>query len=204
MNKAEFISAVRGNTGIYDTDTQSDSAIMDFIYTAETEISLTLRVGDMVQVDEAVIGTQFRVPGPPDFIAADLVYDQDAAATIKFKPRDEFYTLTGTNRSGWFTKSGNFLVFAPDTEGHTVELHYFGDVPHLADADANVGTWLTGRHNSILLHNTLALLYANSENPDKASSERALAENQILAANNRYKESIGWGVRVTRKMRGFG
>ena len=165
---------------------------------APPTISIALAV---VLVNSSMLA---RVPGPADFLAVDLLRDTTANTVLRFKSRDDFYGLSATARSGYFTKTGNFLVLPDDTVDHDLELHYFGDVPHMQDADPNVSTWLSKRYNSILLHQTLALIHTASENDAKAAVERDLANSQITAANDQYKTSIGWGVKYSKKMKGFG
>ncbi len=200
MDAASFLLHIRSFTNISDTTAQSDAQILRWVYMAETNINGKLRVGDMVQIDEATIATEFRVPAPTDFIAADFFYDQTDAQPLLFKPRDEFYRFTDDEKSGWFTKSGDFLIFAPDTEGHVIELHYFGDCPHL-DTDA---TFLSARYNSLLTAATMAVAAIAMKDFDEATRWELSKDNQINELNIRYQLSLAGGNRLTRRMRGFG
>lgn len=200
MDKTDFLTHIRSFTNIQDVDVQSDDTIMGWVYMAESAVSETLRIADMVQIDTATIGVQNRVPGPSDFIAADFIYNNTAETPVNWRPRTDFYLLTSAQRSNLFTQTGNYLTFGGDVEGDEIELHYFGDVPHLTD-DA---TWLSTRFNALLTGATLAVASMAMEEPDKAISWQASVSSQIGALNDRYKASLASGSKLSRTIRGFG
>jgi hypothetical protein len=173
---------------------------MGWVYMAETIVSETLRIGDMVQIDTATIGAQSRVPGPTDFIAADFIYNNTAESPVVWKPRTDFYLLTSSQRTNLCTTTGNFLTFGGDVTGDEIELHYFGDVPHLNDA----ATWLSTRFNGLLTGATLAVAAMAMEDEAKAVTWQASVADQIRVLNDRYKTSIGSGSKLSRTIRGFG
>lgn len=200
MDATSFLLHLRSFTNISDTAAQSDAQLLRWVYMAETNINGKLRVGDMVQIDTATIGTEFRVPAPTDFIAVDFLFDQTDEIPLQFKPRDEFYRLTDDEKSTWFTKSGDFLIFAPDTEDHVIEMHYFGDCPHLA----TTATFLSARYNSLLTAATMAVAAIAMKDFDEATRWELSKDNQITELNVRYQTSLAGGNRLTRRMRGFG
>lgn len=200
MNAEDFITHIRSFTNIKDVTTQPDDTILGWTNMAETVISETLRIGDMVQIDTATISTQSRVPGPTDFIAADFIYNNTKEKPVLWRPRADYYLLDESRRSNLFTTTGNFLTFGGDVEGDEIELHYFGDVPTLTDAE----TWLSLRFVGLLTAATLAVAGMAMEEPDKAAGWLVNSNNQISVLNDRYQRSIGSGSKLTRSIRGFG
>lgn len=200
MDKAAFITHIRSFTNIQDVAVQSDDTIMGWVFMAESAVSETLRIADMVQIDTATIGSQSRVPGPADYIAADFVYNNTAEKPVLWRPRTDFYILTAAQRANLFTQTGNFLTFGGDVDGDEIELHYFGDVPHLTSA----ATWLSSRFNALLTGATLAVAAMAMEEPDKAVSWQASVSSQIGTLNDRYKASLAAGSKLSRTLKGFG
>lgn len=170
---------------------------------AESAISMKLRIGDMVQIDVAELTQGNRFLAPADFISADFVRNLTDSTALLWKPREEFYNTT--DATGFYTTTGNFLTFGGDVAGKRMELHYFGDCPHLtAESGA---TWLSDRFNALLTAQTLAVACMAMEEPDKAIAWASSAENVVKTLNDRYTLSIGSGSRLNRtrtRARSFG
>lgn len=204
MNKTDFLAHIRGFTNFTDPTVQTDDKISGWVFMAETVISETLRVADMVQIDTASVITN-RVKMPDDFISPDLIRDLDAddGGVLQFTPRNKYYA--DGEPEGQFTQSGLYLIVGGTITAQApknLELHYFGDCPHLT----TIETWLSGRFNGLLTTATLAVAFAAMEQDEQALEYQASATSQISSLNERYFLSVtgGWGTPMTKKVRGFG
>jgi hypothetical protein len=201
MNLTAFLLHLRSFTNFTDPTVQTDDQLKGWLFMAEANISGVLRIADMVQIDTATI-TQHRVAAPADFIAGDFIHSlDDDTLSFDFVPREQFYR--DGQPSGQYCQSGNFLMFGGtigDSDPAQIELHYFGDVPHLTTS----ATWLSGRYNGLLTAATLAVAFAAMEQLDTAMTWQSEASGQVTGLNDRYKASVASASRLKRKIRGFG
>lgn len=188
----------------YGEDEYDNTLVTSFIRDAETTVSATLRVADMLQIDTAVIAAD-RVLLPSDWREADLIRVVDGDI-LKFRPRAEFYNNPDDDDNynvGYYTISGKYLIVnSTGLDGATVELHYFQDIPALTDP----ANWFITRYPVIFRFAAMA----SAENYAREFETAAQWTNQVTAlitqANDEYKASKtpqGQAVKPKRT-KGFG
>ena len=125
----------------------SDTLVTSFVRMAEQKFNAELRVDRMIQFDEALIAARCA-PLPDDWLQMDLVKIENANGAdgflpIRYKARDEFFNLTDTWAYGYYTIEGRqiFIGGPPDTsEGQTLKIVYFGEVPVFSDTQDKAGS----------------------------------------------------------------
>ena len=197
---SQFITIIRGYTGFQDPDVQSDELITSWVRMMEERASSDLRISHQVQIDTATIYEQ-RVQLPLDWRSNDFVRIVDGAP-LSFKPRKEFYDLTGG--TGYFTVSGRFLIIGgtPDAvDGKEIEMTYFGDVPQLTDEVGNV-SWLVEKCLTVAVAGTMS--FAADAMVDNSINWEDRFNTRVGKLNSEYLESISKGSGISRRVGSFG
>lgn len=161
----------------------SDAVVTSFVRTAETTLSQTLRVKEMIVIADAIT-TQGRIALPVDWVEAELVRFS-GGKPLEFKTNNDFYGADNKGRN-WYTILGNVIEFgAPidEVEGLSVEMAYYQFIPTMTDA----GTWLWSKYYNIFLQsaNAAGALYAQEY--DRATQIEGLASGWVQTANDTYK-----------------
>lgn len=188
----------------YGEDEYDDTLVTSFIRDAETTLSLTLRVANMVQIDTAILNEN-RVLLPSDWLEADLIRVVDGKV-LKFRAREAFYTPVEDDENynaGYYTISGNYLITGPGvTDGATLELHYFQDIPQLTDP----ASWLLLRYPTLFRIAAMASAESYARDFEAAGVWTQQATALVTQLNDNYKESKtpqGQAIKPKRS-KGFG
>jgi len=192
VNRSELRNSIRAWA---DREDWSDSLVDSWVEMARQNLSTRLRVADMVQIDQATIN-QNRVKLPDDWQYSDFVRVIDGPV-LEYRDRQSFYKETH-ERPNYFTTSGLFMQLGgvyPDT-GREVELHYFGDIPAVPEAESN---WLTERFLEIILMRTLLFASVFGFEDERAVGFETLVQSRIEEANNAYLMSKTSGSVLVRK-----
>lgn len=195
-----LIGQVRYFSKMTDPDVVSDDTITGFARLGEERISDELRIADMLQIDTALFPpSTTRVKLPTDFRDMDFIRwsDVDGGKPINWLNRDDFYVQD--EPQGFYTTSGLFLMVGGSPGNHTVEMHYFGDVP-VTDSE----TWLSKRYPRLLLAATMEAAAAGFVEFDGASLWEGVAADTITKLNDAYRRSIAKGSKLSRFQKGFG
>jgi hypothetical protein len=173
---------------------------------ARQDLSKVLRVADMIQIDTATVG-EARVLVPLDWQESDFVRIV-GGNRLDFKPRPEFYAAYTNNdrNDGFYTQSGRYLIIGgpiDKIDSMDIELHYFGDLPVLAESGA--GNWVTTRYLTMYTFQTLSYGSGYGLEDERALTFAAQAKGMIDAANMVYLQSKASGSRLNRRaFRSFG
>jgi len=190
-----FQDAVRDWVGRSDF---SDATVTSIIRMAETTLSQSLRVRQMVVRADAIIANG-RVALPLDFIEAEIIRITNGAPLV-FRTPDEFYVNTVRPKE-WYTILGEEIEFGapiPEIEGLRITMSYFQHVPTFVD----VATWLYTYHYNIYLQacNASAALYAQEF--ERATSIEGIVSGLVEIANMNYnKGKISGSTLRTRLVR---
>lgn len=188
----------------YDEAEYDNDLVTSFIRDAETTLSTTLRVKHMVQIDTAVLAEN-RVLMPSDWLEADMVRVV-GGSILDFRAREAFYTPVDDDpnyNAGYFTISGNYLITGPGvTDGATLELHYFQDIPPMTDP----ATWLKTKYPALFRFAAMASAEMYGRDFEAAASWTGQASAIVTQLNDEYKASKtpqGQALKA-RKIKGFG
>jgi hypothetical protein len=188
----------------YGEDEYPDTLVTSFIRMAETTLSVTLRVKHMLQIDTAILNEN-RVLLPSDWLEADLVRVV-GGKILKFRAREAFYTpvLDDENYNvGYFTISGNYLITGPGvTDGATLELHYFQNIPELGE----VSNWLLTYYPTLFQFAVMAAAENYARDFEAAGAWTTQATAIVSQLNEDYMKSKapqGQALKP-KKSKGFG
>jgi hypothetical protein len=197
---SDFVAQLKDWTNRQDW---SDTLVTGFIRDAEQKLNDELRIDRMIQFDEALI-TSRCAPLPDDWLQMELVRIAnenyaDGFAPIRYKSRDEFFTLTDKNALNYYTIQGRQIWIGgtpDDTEGQVIKITYYGQVPVFADDE---DSWVYTHFPTLyrycaLIHSDL---YAVGEE-QKAQGLKQLAEDMIKKLNDNHLLSKASGSRLTR------
>lgn len=201
MTRTEFVASIKGWVNRED---YSDALVLSWIRMAEERLSAELRIALMVQIDTATITeNNRRVVFPPDWREADFIRATNGPP-YRFKPRDDFYSMTQDSNEARYTISGNFIEFGgtiDPTDGVPIELHYYGDVPPLVEA----ATWLSTKYPRLYTAATLAVTEAYGFDPEKTLFWETETTRLLQNLNKEHLLSKASGSRLTATRRkGFG
>lgn len=175
-----FLDDIRTWTGRPDF---SDQLVASFVRMAETTLTLSLRVREMVVTADAIC-TENKVALPEDWAEANLIRFT-GSKPLHYQTEEDFYSALYKDPSR-YTILGNDIEFgAPidQTEGLAVTMSYFQHIPQFADT----GTWLYQKYYVIFLQacNAAAALY--SQEVQRASEINGTVGPMIEAANAMYR-----------------
>lgn len=181
----------------------SEALITTWVRMGEERLNLELRIKDQIQIDTATI-TQRRVLLPTDWLQVDYLRPLYTSGMFRYTPRDDFYSRTDAQSVGYYTITGNYIQFGgePDaTEGKSVEMAYYGNVPTLG----NETTWLLSLYPSLITWATLINGEAYGINSEQALTWEGAIAAKIKTLNDAHLISKASGSRLTRpSQRGFG
>ena len=148
-------------------DVYSNAVVTNWIRMAEEYLSTALRVKHMLQIDTSVIINN-RIPLPLDWQEIRLVRTLNTGGVLRYATPDSFFNpefedSPNTNFPGKYRRYcilGNYLVVGDDiSDGETVELTYYQNIPPLTD---DLNNWANCYHQTVytlkILHT--AALYA--------------------------------------------
>ena len=188
----------------------SDVLVTSFVRNAEEKLNAELRIDRMIQTDDALIASRCA-PLPNDWLEMDFVRLASSNfvsgfGPIEYKPRAEFFRMNDDNALGFYTIEGRqiFIGGSPDsTEGQTVRIDYYGEVPVFAD---DTPSWVYSKYQSLYRYAALmhADLHALGEE-QTASLLKQLAEDMIQKLNAQHRYARASGSRLARtRVRSFG
>lgn len=145
-----------------------DEVVTSWIRMAEEQLSTSLRVKHMIQIDTSTLVTD-RVRLPLDWQEIRLARFVETGGVLRYQTPDEFYNPEFSDppkapydyRKGRYTILGDYIIVGLTTPspGLQVELTYYQDIPPLTNTDNN---WINQYHTSVytlkILH--IASLYA--------------------------------------------
>ena len=178
----DFLSIVRKWVGRPDFD---DSLTTSFVRMAETTLSHTLRVKEMIVRSVATI-VEGRVALPLDFVEADLILGPEGKPLL-YRTNEEFFSES-TKPKHWYTIVGNEIAFsAPidEIDGTEIVMYYFQFVPTFVDAS----TWLHSKYYNILLQSCNAAAALYSQEFERATAVEGVASTLVENANATYTRS---------------
>ena len=129
--------------------------VTSFVRNAEEKLNAELRIDRMIQTNDALIASRCA-PLPDNWLEMDFVrlawtadYYPSGFAPIAYKPREEFFSTKDQDAIGAYTIEGRqlFIGGPPDsTEGQTVRIDYYGEVPVFAGRLSPPGVYGNLRH----------------------------------------------------------
>ena len=176
----------------------SDNLVTSFIRTAESELSRTMRVKEMIIIADAQI-EDARTKLPVDWREMDFVRI-NGGKPIRYMPVADF----NAQLNGWkssFTIIGNTVQFGTDLpapDGLAVEIAYYAAAPKFTDAN----TWLQNYYYDICLQKTLAIGLLYSQKMEDYAALSALVDNLVAVANEEHKISNYSGSTLKRPRTG--
>jgi hypothetical protein len=188
----------------------SPQLVTSFVRDAEMKLNSELRISQMMQTDDGLIASRCA-PLPPDWLEMDFVRLANdnfpsGFMPIYYKPRTEFFSTDDQYACGMYTIQGRqiFIGGAPDsTEGQTVRLDYYGEVPVFSDVTPS---WVYTKFSSLYRYAALihADLHALGEE-QTSSLLKQLCEDMISKLNAQHRYSRASGSRLSRtRVRSFG
>jgi hypothetical protein len=188
----------------------SDTLVTSFIRMAEQKFNAELRVDRMITWVSGITASRCAAL-PDDWQESDMVKIANAAGPsgflpIRYKSRDEFFSLVDADAYGYYTYEGRTIFFGgPPNAVNGVEyrLTYFANVPVISDSQ---DSWVYEQYPNLYLFGSLmhADLHAIGEE-QTAAGLKQLTEDMIQKLNQNYQLSKASGSRITRsKVRSFG
>ncbi|QIG66104.1 virion structural protein [Ochrobactrum phage vB_OspP_OH] len=176
----------------------TDANLVQFTRLGEERLNQSLRIKDMIQIDTAFIEEDNRrVLLPSDWQELDFVQDLEIGP-IEFIDRTEFYRRKPENCKGYYTISGNYVIFGGpinSVSGNEIELHYYGNVPPLGDNP----TWLYTLYPSLQLWSSLVFANLFGFDNEASTTYAGLLKGAIDTANELHLKSKASGSRLHRK-----
>jgi hypothetical protein len=177
---------------------------------AEEYLSTGLRVKHMVQIDTSVIIND-RVPLPLDWQEIRLVRTLPDGGVLRYQTPDTFYNPEFSNppTAPFYTRTrrycilGNYLVVGGDvSDGDTVELTYYQNIPPLTDAANNwINYYSPTVYTTKILH--IASMYAIEDQRSQVWDQEAV--RLVNAMNAQHKIDMASGsVLVQVRKKSFG
>ena len=188
----------------------SDALVTGFVRQAEQKFNAELRVDRMIEsLTDLLLDRSTELPD--DWLEMDFVSIQSGKTPsgwlpIRYKSRDEFFTLVDNWAYGYYTIEGRTITFGgtPDLiNGVQYQMSYYGEVPVFADATPS---WIYTKYPSLYLYAALmhADLHAVGEE-QQAANMKQLAEDMIQKLNAVHLRAKASGSRLTRsRTRSFG
>jgi len=191
----DFCQVIR-NWANFDHD---DAVITSWVRIAEQNLSLNLRIADMLQIDTGTL-YQRRVTLPSDWRELDFVRFADGGP-IRYMSRDEFYRDNDPHRTNnFYTVTGNYIVLGGavnDVDGRQLEVSYYGDLPALGN-DPN---WVVKRHSGLLIAATMAAGCLYDIEDSRLSTWVSFVDNQIKQLNDEHRISRHSGSNIVAQSR---
>lgn len=207
----DFLSVIREYTARPDF---SDALIDSFIRQAETSISRTLRVRDMLVLsDVETMDPKVLLPSdwrefdfvqltdgaPLQYITPDKMYHERLLENGKYTIKNGFYYLGGSNptEQTYLTSEtgelltddyGNFLLSDPIPVEYKITVSYYATLPHFS-ATPGTGGWVYQKYYDLLLSAVLVPAFQYALEPDKAGERLAMASALISSANDEKLKS---------------
>jgi hypothetical protein len=178
----DFLSNVKKWVGRPDFD---DALTTSFVRMAETTLSQTLRVKEMVVRSVATI-TEGRVALPLDFVHAELIVGPKGKPLLFRSPTE--YFEKDHRPEHWYTIIGGEILFAApidEIEGAEITMWYFQFVPTFTGAS----TWLHSKYYHIFLQSCNAAAALFSQEYERATSIEGIASGLVQMANDTYEKS---------------
>lgn len=164
----------------------SDNVVDSFIRTAESNLSRSMRVADMIRISDGNFLTNKRVPLPLDWRELEMVRVNEGKPLI-FRERVSFYNDPAGNKNT-YTIVGNYIEvgdLGTDPSGLPVEVTYYCNAEHIEDTS----NWLFDKYYDIFLRACLASAYEYNVEIDKAAQVSSLVGGWVLDANEEYRKS---------------
>ena len=189
----------------------SDILVTSFVRNAEEKLNQELRIDWMIQTNRDALIASRCAPLPPDWLEMDFVRlastnFASGFGPIEYKPRAEFFSTNDANALGFYTIEGRqiFIGGSPDTtEGTTVRIDYYGEVPVFAD---DTPSWVYTKYQALYRYAALmhADLHALGEE-QTAGAMKTIVEDMIQKLNAQHRYARASGSRLSRtKVRSFG
>lgn len=178
----DFLNVIRKWTARPDYD---DAIVTSFVRMAETTLSQSLRVKEMIVRSVATI-TEGRVSLPLDFVEAEFILSPKGNPLL-YRTNEEFYGRD-VKPDFWYTIVGGEIVFsAPidEIEGTEITMYYFQFVPSFTDGS----TWLHSKYYNIFLQSCNAAAALFSQEYERATAVEGVASSLVEAANMTYQRA---------------
>jgi hypothetical protein len=184
----------------------SDNLVTSFVRMAEQKLNQELRVGRMIETQEALINGRC-IALPDDWLEMSLVQIANTGVPgglypIHYRPRDEFFKLPDKWSNGFYTIEGREAFFGgpPDAvNGQTVRISYYGEVPVFSDTNPS---WIYTKYPSLYLSAAMMHAYMHAVGEEQsAAMAKQLVEDGIAKLNAEWAYAKASGSRLTRTMR---
>jgi hypothetical protein len=176
----DFLAVVKEWVGRTD---YSDAVTTSFVRMAETTLTLSLRVREMIVTSDAIV-TEGKVALPIDWAEAELIRFTGGKPLI-YIPHNDFYGAD-EKRTNWYTLLGNDIEFGSpidEIEGLEVTMSYYQHIPTFTD-DA---TWLFSKYYNIYLQSCNAAAALYSQEFERATSLEGFVSTMVEAANGMFR-----------------
>lgn len=189
-----------------------DDLVISWVRMAEEAMSESLRVADMIQIDQTKTITD-RFLLPKDLLLLDTVRDINGKV-LNYIPRTDFYNQEQV-LDDKYTRIGNYIILGKydAVNGTDVEISYYQDIPPLtngiAPTEENPDTydgsnWLWNRYKRLYIMSTLVHATLYGVENDQAGTWADAAAGFINTMNEQHKLDKSAGSRLVSKKRSFG